>query len=60
MAENKTKATDASVKAYLDAVTDGARRADSDVIIDLMRRVSGHEPAIWGPSIIGSGSYPYR
>lgn len=60
MAENKTKATDASVSAYLDAVTDSVRRADSEVIIEAMRRVTGHEPAMWGPSIIGFGSYHYR
>ncbi|MGD9793145.1 MAG: DUF1801 domain-containing protein [Acidimicrobiia bacterium] len=60
MAENKTKATDASVRAYLDTVTEGQRRVDSDAIIEMMRRVSGHEPAMWGPSIIGFGSYHYR
>ncbi len=60
MAENKTVETDASVAAFLDIVADPAQRADAGVIIDLMTRISGHPPKMWGGAIIGFGSYHYR
>lgn len=60
MAENKTKATEASVDAFIDAVPDATRRADARTILDLMTRITGDEPRMWGPSIIGFGSYSYR
>lgn len=55
MADNKTKPTDAAVEMYLAAVEPAARRADAIAVDAMMRRVSGAEPAIWGPSIIGYG-----
>lgn len=60
MAENKTRATDASVDAYLAAIEDDARRADCIALIALMRRASGEPPVMWGSSIVGFGSYHYR
>jgi Domain of unknown function (DU1801) len=60
MAENKTQATDANVSAFLDGVTDANQRADADVIIALMQKASGEPAKMWGPSIIGFGSYHYR
>lgn len=60
MAENKTKATDASVAAFLDAVEGEQRRADCDVLKAMMGRVTGEPAVLWGPSIIGFGSYHYR
>lgn len=60
MAENKTKATEASVDAFIDAVPDAIRRADARTILELMKRITGDEPRMWGPSIIGFGSYSYR
>ncbi len=59
MAENKTKATAASVSAFLDACGDEARRADAKALCKLMRKVTGWEPAMWGPSIVGFGSCHY-
>lgn len=46
--------------AFLAAVPDDRRRADARVLVDLMRRVTGAEPVLWGPSIVGFGSYHYR
>jgi len=60
MAELKTKKTDASVQAFLDAVEHPTRREDSFAILDMMREITGHEPAMWGPSIVGFDSYHYR
>lgn len=58
--ENKTKATSASVAKFLAAVPDPKRRAEAGVVLEMMRRVTGHEPRMWGPSIVGFGSYHYR
>ena len=60
MAENKTKATEASVDAFIEAVPDETRRTDARTILELMKRITGDEPRMWGPSIIGFGSYSYR
>jgi hypothetical protein len=60
MAENKTKATDASVDAFLAAVEPERRRIDGRVVLEMMARISGEPPKMWGPSIIGFGSCHYR
>jgi hypothetical protein len=60
MAENKTRKTAVSVDDFLDAVPDPQRRADGKILRALMERVSGEPPAMWGPSIIGFGSYHYK
>jgi hypothetical protein len=60
MPENKTKATTLSVSAFIDALTDPARRSDARELVELMQRVSGEKPRLWGPSIVGFGSYHYR
>ena len=60
MAENKTKATSASVDDFLDAIPDPQRRADARSLRALMERVSGEPAAMWGPSIVGFGSYHYK
>jgi len=60
MAENKTKATDASVHAYLAAIADETRRSDCEALATLMARATKHPPKMWGSSIVGFGSYHYR
>ncbi|HAH08911.1 MAG TPA: hypothetical protein DCL54_12415 [Alphaproteobacteria bacterium] len=57
---NKTQATSASVRAFIDAVADPAQRADAETILALMKAATGEEPAMWGPSIIGFGRYHYK
>ena len=59
MAENKTKATTISVPAFLDACVDVERRADAKALAKLMQKVTGDKPTMWGPSIVGFGSYHY-
>ena len=60
MATLKTTQTDASVEAYLNSIEDPARRTDCKAITELMRRVTTHEPKMWGTSIVGFGSYHYK
>jgi hypothetical protein len=59
MADNKTKATKLSVAAFIDTLTDPTRRADAKALVKLMQTASGEKPTMWGPSIIGFGSYHY-
>ena len=59
MAENKTKQTNLSVAAFIDAITDETKRADAKALIKLMQSATGEKPKMWGPSIIGFGSYHY-
>lgn len=59
--KNKTAETDADVVQFINSfVEDDQKRADSFKLIELMRKWSGFEPRMWGPSIIGFGSYHYK
>ncbi len=60
MAKNKTKPTGASVKAYLDSRASPEQRKDCKVIMALCKRVTNKPPKMWGPSIVGYGSYRYQ
>ena len=57
--EIKTKATEVEVADFIAAVPDARRREEAEVIDAIHRRVTGLEPKMWGPSIIGYGSYDY-
>lgn len=59
MAENKTKATEASVDVFLNSLSE-EQRADAKALIKMMEGVSRQKPKMWGPSIVGFGSYHYR
>jgi hypothetical protein len=59
MADNKTKRTKLSVSAYINAIPDDAKRADAKALVKLMQSATGERPQMWGPSIIGFGSYHY-
>jgi hypothetical protein len=59
-AELKTKATEVSVADYVAALPEATRRVEAAAIDALFRRVTGLEPKMWGPSIIGYGSYDYK
>lgn len=60
MAELKTKQNDASVDEFLGAVANERRREDAFAVLELLTRVTGKEPRMWGTSIVGFGSYRYR
>ena len=55
--EPKTKPTDASVADFLDAVEHPGRREDGKVVAAMMAEISGEKAVMWGPSIVGYGSY---
>lgn len=59
MAQNKTKATEASVDAFINSLPE-PRRGDAKALVKLMKSVSRQKPKMWGTSIIGFGSYHYR
>ena len=59
MAENKTKPTGASVEEYIASRANEEQRRDCKQIMALLKRVTGKPPKMWGPSIIGYGSYEY-
>lgn len=59
-AENKTKATAASVTAFINAVENETRRKDAKTALALFKKVTGQKPKMWGPSIIGFGEYHYK
>jgi hypothetical protein len=60
MAENKTKATKLSVATFIEALTDRTRREDAKALVKLMQSATAEKPKMWGPSIIGFGSYHYK
>jgi hypothetical protein len=60
MAENKTGPTKASVAAYFAAIEDEGRRRDCKALAKLMTVVTKEKPVMWGPSIVGFGSYHYK
>lgn len=59
MAENKTQPTDADVQAFLNAATPARRREDGLALAELFREVTSTDPVMWGPSIVGYGTYRY-
>jgi hypothetical protein len=58
--ELKTKETDASVIDFIKSVDNPKRREDALKLLDIFTEVSGYEAKMWGPSIIGFGSYHYK
>ena len=59
MTELKTKVNNADVVAFLNGVADERKRQDCFAVLELMRRVTGAEPKMWGDSIVGFDSYRY-
>ena len=61
MAKNKTTETETSVTDFINTfVEDNAKRNDAFELVKIMQKVTGFEPKMWGPSIIGFGSYHYK
>lgn len=60
MAEIKTKKNDADVTTFLNSVENEKRKADSFVVLELMKKITQSEPNMWGPSIIGLGHFHYK
>ncbi|WP_158989548.1 DUF1801 domain-containing protein [Mucilaginibacter sp. L196] len=60
MTEAKTKLTERSVDSFIAAVEDDKVRADCYAIINLMEKVTGEKPRMWGPAIVGFDKYTYK
>lgn len=58
--EIKTKVNDASVEKFLNDVPDETQRADAFKVLEMMRRITGEEPKMWGTSIVGFGELTYK
>ena len=58
--ELKTRPTEVSVDTFIDAVPDAQRREDARTVRAMMERITGAPATMWGPSIIGFGSYRYE
>jgi hypothetical protein len=60
MSDNKTKPTNASVKDYIASRGSEEQKADCKALMALFRKLTRHQPKMWGPSIVGYGSHRYR
>lgn len=60
MAENKTVPTELSVEDYLNAIEHPQRKADCIAIHDLMKKLTGKKPRMWGKTMVGFGTYHYK
>ena len=56
----KTKPTEVSPKAFIDAVAHEQRRKDAHELVAMMRKITGERPKMWGGTIVGFGHYHYR
>lgn len=60
MAGQKTLPNDNSVSAFLNTITDVRKRNDCFALVQLISKITGYQPKMWGASIVGFGSYHYR
>lgn len=60
MSKTRTKPTRASVDAYLATRASPEQRVDCKAVMAMCKRVTKQSPRMWGPSIVGYGSYTYR
>lgn len=60
MPQLKTKPTEVSAESHIAAIANEEQRNDARTLVALMRRVTRQEPRMWGPSIVGFGSYHYQ
>lgn len=60
MAEQKTRPTAVDVDEFVAAIGDEQRRADATAVLKLMRKITGLQPRMWGPTMVGFGEYHYK
>lgn len=60
MAKNKTTTTEANVAEFIQNIDNEVRRSDSFLLVDIFKSVTGFEPKMYGPTIIGFGNYHYK
>jgi hypothetical protein len=59
MADNKTKPTTASIEEYIASRANEQQAADCRELMRMLEKITGHAPTMWGPSIVGHGTYRY-
>lgn len=60
MSENKTVKNNASVEDFLNAVEHATRKKDAFTLLEMMKKITGEQAAMWGDSIVGFGEYHYK
>lgn len=60
MSDIKTKKNDGDVTQFLNTVDNPKRKSDTEIVLSIMRNITGEEPTMWGDSIIGFGSFHYK
>jgi hypothetical protein len=60
LSELKTKPTEVSAESHIAAIANEEQRSDAQTLVAPMRRVTKQEPRMWGPTIVGFGSYHYK
>ncbi len=60
MAANKTQKTQVDPRDFIATVENEVRRDDSYAVLEMMKEITGEEPKMWGPSIVGFGDYHYK
>ena len=60
MAKTKTAKTDKDPSAFINALEDERKRNDSRELVKLMSTLTGEEPYMYGPTIVGFGNYHYK
>lgn len=60
MGDLKNTPTDENVNEFLNGIENDKKREDSITILNLMKKITGEDPKMWGPSMIGFGSYHYK
>jgi len=60
MSTNKTQPTAASVTEFINAVENEQKRKDAFEVLEMISAITGEQPVIWGPSLIGFGKYHYN
>jgi hypothetical protein len=60
VSEPKTKPTEVIAESHIAAIASEEQRSDAQTLVALLRRVTRQEPRMWGPSIVGFGSYHYK
>lgn len=60
MAKNKTTETESRVSDFMNTVADETKRKDTLELLKITEEITGFQPKMWGPAIIGFGSYHYK
>ena len=60
MAKNKTQPNDSDVNVFIESVDEDKKRADCFKLLQIMQEITNEPPKMWGPSIVGFGTYHYK